>query len=527
MNNLSTRIELKRLYRTQLSEKYFKNNLPDIHNDIINIYHEYNISWREMLYLYINDIKSPPLCPICGHVARFNSVFKGYHTYCSTQCAGKSMDRLNKIHDTIEQKYGVRHALQSSLCKKKYVDTSLKKYGVVNISNTTEYKQKMKQTMIRLYGGLGNSSDYIRKKCIESRRSNRITKQLIKDQIGYTDDGNWVMRCTTPIPNNEICENCNKQYIIKSNNYYDRLRLNHPLCTKHYPVIQNKNKNTLIELFIKSILDEYNIEYQSNIRNIINPKEIDIYIPSKQIAIECNGVYWHSSKPTTYHIHKYIECQKQNIQLLTIWEDWVKTKPEIVKSIILSKLGIYKDRLGARQCVVKEISAKLCKDFLNENHIQGHSPSSIKIGLYYDNKLVSVMTFGKTRVGIGKREDCWELIRFCNLLNTQVIGGASKLIKYFIKQYNPDKIISYSSNDISKGNLYSNLGFKKRNNHPKPSYWYIHKLSFIRYHRSNFCKSKLISMGYDISNKTESDIMQELPYWKIYDSGTTCWVLNL
>jgi hypothetical protein len=350
----------------------------------------------------------------------------------------------------MEKKYGVRHALQSIECKEKYKKTSIERYGVDNKSKLDESRLKFKQTMLDKYGGIGNASEYICDKVVKTRRLNRLDNSIIENQIGYTDNGLWIIKCDNYI-NCPIHEKCDKMFNIPSGTYLDRVRIKHPLCTKLYPIDPTKIKNTSIELFIKDILNEYNIEYRANVRDIISPKELDIYIPSKNIAIECNGCYWHSLKEPSYHINKYKECQKHNIRLLTLWEDWFKTKPEILESIIKSKLGIVENKIGARKCIVKEVGVNECKNFLNENHIQGYSPSATKLGLYYNDELVSVMTFSKSRVGVGKKEDGYELVRFCNKLNTRVVGGASKLLKYFIQIYNPSKIISYSSNDISDG----------------------------------------------------------------------------
>ena len=210
---------------------------------------------------------------------------------------------------------------------------------------------------------------------------------------------------------------------------------------------------------------------------------------------------------------------------MTIWEDWIRTKPDIVKSLIESKLGLTSNKIYARKCKILEVPSKDCTEFLNNNHIQGSSPSSVKLGLYYENELVSIMIFSKSRVGIGKKEDGWELVRFCNKIDTNVVGGASKLLSYFIRYYNPSKIISYSSNDISNGNLYQVLGFQKEG--ISNAYWYISQQTFERFHRFNFRKTKLKGMGFDTENKTESQIMSELPYWKIYDSGTIRWVKTI
>jgi hypothetical protein len=131
--------------------------------------------------------------------------------------------------------------------------------------------------------------------------------------------------------------------------------------------------------------------------------------------------------------------------------------------------------------------------------------------------------------GSNKREENeWELIRFCNLLNYRIIGGASKLLNHFVHNYcsGPCKIISFSSNDISDGNLYNVIGFNRKG--LSQSYWYVHRETYKRYHRSSFTKRKLREKGFDTTNQTEKEIMsQKLPYYCIYDSGTTKWELTI
>ena len=129
------------------------------------------------------------------------------------------------------------------------------------------------------------------------------------------------------------------------------------------------------------------------------------------------------------------------------------------------------------------------------------------------------MVFGKKRKSVNgtSSDDVYELYRYCNKMGVQVVGGASKLFKYFINNYNPTSIISFASNDISNGSLYDILGFDKISENE--SYWYIDK-NYNRYHRYRFRKSELVKMGYDKS-KTETEIMREIGYWRIYDSGQT------
>ena len=260
--------------------------------------------------------------------------------------------------------------------------------------------------------------------------------------------------------------------------------------------------------------------------SIIKPNQIDIFIPSHNIAIEYNGLYWHNETKVNndYHLNKTLECNKKDIQLIHIFEDEWLYKENIVKSRLINILGLTSKKIFARKTIIKEISFKDSKKFMDNNHLQGSTNSSIKLGLYYDDELVSVMLFNKPRLGIGVDYDGYELTRFCNKLNTNVIGGADKLLKYFIKTYQPKQIISYADRRWSHGELYQKLGFEETHIN-KPNYWYI--IGKIRKHRFGFRKHFLKEQGFDIQNKTEHEIMLERKIYRIYDCGTITYKLKL
>jgi hypothetical protein len=246
--------------------------------------------------------------------------------------------------------------------------------------------------------------------------------------------------------------------------------------------------------------------------------EIDVYIPDLKIGFEFNGLYWHSDeyKKESYHYDKWIAANWENIQLINIWEDDWDNKQKIVKSIILNKLNKTSNKIFARKTEIKKVNYKEVKIFLENNHIQGWSQSSLNFGLYYNKELVSLMTFGKKRKILNSisKEDQYELIRFCNKLNTSVIGGASKLFKHFIKNYSPKEIVSYANLDISDGALYETLDFINKG-HTGVNYWWVKDR---RYHRSNFMKHKLVKEGED-PRKTADQIMRDRGYKKIYGTG--------
>jgi len=253
--------------------------------------------------------------------------------------------------------------------------------------------------------------------------------------------------------------------------------------------------------------------------SIIKPNQLDIYIPSHNLAIEYNGLYWHNELKlnNNYHLNKTELCEKQGIQLIHIFEDEWLNKQDIVKSRLKNILGLTENKIYGRKCIIKEVTTKECRIFMDNNHLQGYTNSSVKLGLYYNSELVSCMLFNKPRLGIGNKYDGYELTRFVSKLNTTVIGGADKLLNHFIKTYNPKQIISYADRRWSQGDLYQKLGFIETHKN-KPNYWYI--IGKYRKHRFNFRKTKLGKDGFDIINKTEHQIMLDREIYRIYDCGT-------
>ena len=266
---------------------------------------------------------------------------------------------------------------------------------------------------------------------------------------------------------------------------------------------------------------------EPNNKTVLSGKELDIYIPSHKLAIEFNGLYWHSEEylDNKYHLDKTIECEKLGIQLIHIFEDEWLYKKDIVKSRLKNLLGFNDIKIYGRKCLIKEVDSNETKDFLNKNHVQGNVNSPIKLGLYYENELVSLMTFGGLRKVLGNKDkdDSYELVRFCNKLNTTVIGGADKLLKYFIKTYKPKEIISYADRRWSQGNLYKKLGFTFVHN-SKPNYFYI--INKTRKHRFSYRKDILIKEGFD-TNKSEREIMNERKIHRIYDCGNKKYQLSI
>jgi hypothetical protein len=261
--------------------------------------------------------------------------------------------------------------------------------------------------------------------------------------------------------------------------------------------------------------------FKQNDTKLLSGREVDILNDNIKLGIEYNGLTFHSDKyrDRKYHISKLKEVERNGYRLIYIWEDWWLRKNEIIKSMLTVLLKRVDTKIYARKCEVKEIDDITAKTFLNKTHIQGGCVSKVRLGLFHDNELVSVMTFGKLRrvVGHTSKDNHWELLRFSSELNTIVCGGASKLLNYFTMNYNPVYILSYANRDWSVGNLYNTLGFNFVK-HTEPGYFYAKGKR--RFNRFQFTKHKLISMGYD-ANKSESEIMDMNGYMKIWDTGNS------
>lgn len=502
-------------------EVSIKIHYPEFYDYLKERYKGKQLTFAEMIYLFYHNMDNPPVCRICGGKTKFIGYTKGYREFCSYKCMNSCKDIQERKKATSLKNFGTTNPMQSEEVRKRLADTNIQRYGVENAFQSKELMKRSKQTCLEKYGTeYANQSEVVKDKIKTSKQKWVMDKykDIISIEPGDGVDI-YTIKCQDP-----TCNKCTEKcFKIGSNTLYDRTRLHADICTTRYPVGAHI-KNTSLEKFIQDLLDEHNIKYETSNRKILTGKELDIYIPSSKIAIECNGVYWHSMYDSKYHYDKWKMCKDKGIQLLSIWEDWITNKPEIVKSVILSKLGIYKETIGASKCKVGKVNPGDARKFLNENHIQGFCNSTYKYGLYYKDELVAIMLFSKENNASAKNQTGWSLQRFCNKLNTHVVGGAERLLTHFCQDHPTGDIISFASHDISNGHLYEKLGFEYVNE-MQACYWYVHNQTHQRFHRSSFMKKDLVRKGYDPS-LTEEQIMMQTDYLRIYDSGQSKYILK-
>ena len=226
------------------------------------------------------------------------------------------------------------------------------------------------------------------------------------------------------------------------------------------------NDKSRYENEIKEFLDSLGVYYIQRTRKIISPQELDFYIPSKNLAIEFNGTYWHSTlniKDKYYHLNKSKICEEKGIRLIHIWEyEWNNPiqKEKIIQLLKIS-LGLVDNKIYARNCSVKIISNKEAKELNDRIHLQGHRNAQVTYGLFYKGTLVQLMSFSKSRYNRNlKGSNSWEIIRGCPGSNNIVVGGVSKLFTHFVRDYNPDAVFSYCDFNKFDGGSYEALGMK-------------------------------------------------------------------
>lgn len=268
---------------------------------------------------------------------------------------------------------------------------------------------------------------------------------------------------------------------------------------------------------VANFIGELNVEFEKI--KLENGQELDIYIPDKKIAFEFDGLYWHCElkKDKYYHSKKTYYCKEQGIRLIHIFEDEWLYKRDIVKSNIRHLLHKNINRIYSRKCIIKVLDKDDTKCFLDKNSIKEISVPSINYGLIYDGEIVSIMSFKNIR------NKTYELMVFCNLLNTTITGGFAKLLKSFISDFNPSCIVSYVDKRWDNGELFDDNGFKHICD-KNPDYSYI--IGHKRETKTKYRKKNLINQGFD-ANKTENEIMLERGIPRIYDCGTMVFEMRL
>lgn len=461
---------------------------------------------------------------------------------------GQNPKVKDKIKQTVRDRYGVDYTSQIPAVKAKVADTMLKRYGGTSALNSPILREKIKETNRKKYGYDNPTKSPI----VQAK----ISDTMMKRYGATRHNASWEYRQSIMTDPTKIDEwksflSNPEQYISEhfdhKPNYRelsDILGVNDSSIQVH---LARQGKSELVKYTLSyyeddlvSILHQINSNMQivRHNRNLIAPYEIDVYLPEYNLGIEMNPTGTHNSsfgshdndpKAPSYHRMKTELCEKQGVFLFHIFGyEWTH-KQEIIISMLRNLVGCNTSTIYARKCIIKPVSGKDAYEFLQKNHRQGGVHSKIRYGLYFNDELVSLMTFGKIRntMGSGNEDlsDCWELVRFCNKLNTSVVGGASRLFKHFIAHHNPIRVRSFSDRAHTKGNLYQTLGFIPIHTNDESYVWVdlsdnraYSRVTAQKHNLKKFLKDDMIDLG-----QTEREIMEAHGYARVFDSGTITW----
>ncbi|MGZ8924270.1 MAG: DUF7487 domain-containing protein [Nitrososphaeraceae archaeon] len=493
------------------------------------------VPFQQRVWHIENNKFEPLLCPICTKkILNWSRHTNTYKKVCSLQCATKDENSKQKRKQTCLEKYGVENPSRANESKERQQKTHIEKYGC-HPRQTKEVQDKYKQTNVKRYGveyPIRNTDiqNKIKQTCLERYGTNNpLENIIIQDKIKATvlekygvpnfkqahinqiildrlNDPNWLYQ--EHVENKRTLWNISKELGIRDGTV-GRYLHDHGYETKIHSGSQAERE-------LQQFLTEYDIKFESNVRNIIKPLELDIYIPENKLAIEYCGLYWHSSKFKSgmmYHREKLQACNKLGIRLITIFEDEWLYKQELVKQKILSILDRDpREKVFARKCKIVTVHKQVKTEFFNKYHIQEDGPGSINIGLEHNNELVACMTF------IKQPNKVMNLNRYAT--SKQVVGGFSKLLSHFKKNYEWNEILSFADLRWSEGNMYNKNEFKLHKTLP-PDYEYVDLTNMTRIHKFNFRHINLRNILGDMYDPNLSETQNTLRagWYKIYNCG--------
>ena len=447
----------------------------------------HKISLEEYYETYVLKGKRPK-CPVCGEDTRFDRVSKSFKKFC-TKHANEARREWSKKNQTLD--YGWKKGLT-----KETHSGIASQAEKISGKNNPWYKGLPKHVI--------EAASESRKKELPLSTEEFIEKSLLIHKGLYSyEDVNYK---NTLEPVRIMCS----EHGVFEQKPRDHIQgCGCPKCIRSV----SKQEREIYD-FIKSVTTDV----ESSNRKVVEPKELDIYVPDKSFALEFNGLYWHSEEFVSrkYHLEKTSACLKEGVSLIQIFSDEWREKPEIVKSMIRHRLKATKNRIYARKCSIQKVKTEEVKRFFYDTHLAGYVPSRKVFGLFYEGEMVSAISLRKPwqkRYG-----NILEIARFSTKLDTVVVGGFQKLLKHskeWTKKEGFEGILTYADRRFGEGAVYERAGFEPLGQ-TAVDYWYTN--GFQRFNRFKY-KAK--------DGKTEKEIARENKVARIFGCGSNVYLLYL
>lgn len=498
-----------------------------------------SVSVSEDVYRFMTGAQGN-IC-VCGARTPFISQEHGFRKFCTTKCMHKDPEIKRRRSESIKQtclaKYGVTNALGDPTIRAKVQSTILERYGVTNYAKTEMHRTSVRHASMEKYGvSHPLAAEEVKSKSAKTMMARHggkytMTSPSLKAKMEKTMVARYGASTAW------------KSSLLYKLHDWQRSRFLGSFTQHGFTLLNETNEKTILakhkcgteaehewfrrprcemckhsskpEQELYEFLAQH-VDVKRNDRKIIKPRELDLVIPSKKIAIEMNGAYWHHDKSGKVPLFEKSNMTKiADYQLIHIWDyEWYYQRAA-VENMLLSKLGIFQRRVSGRKCTVQSITKEQAVTFLDRLHLQGSCKSSVQLGLFYGDELLGVGTFGRSRFSkLGE----YELLRMCFESGVQVHGGVGKLTKAASKQLSAN-IITYADARFSVGAGYIAAGYTPAGC-TKPGYvWFTPKTGTInRYLTQKSRIAKLLGEEVDLSC-TENELMRAAGFYKLIDCG--------
>jgi hypothetical protein len=438
-----------------------------------------------------------------------------------------------KAKQTKEELYGTSNYRNDAQIK----ETNLKRYGAENPFGSTKIIQKISGKLETNYGGRGFASEVLSKNIQQTVESVFGVSNAMKNPNVAKKSSSLKRKAYYgPTLFQTLTENLHEQYekYVQQNQLsitklattlgIDRNTLSRAFKKDGFQILdRNYNCSTSTgERYLADLIRtiDPNVEIVLNTRSIIEPKELDLWLPKYQVGIEYHGSYWHQEERVgDLHREKAILAKEKNIRLIQIFDYELIEKTDKILSLLRSVMGLNSKKLYARDCNLVELDVHEARKFCDTYHLQAYAPAKINYGLVHKTEgLVQLMSFGRPR--FTKRTE-WEIIRLCTQFDTIVVGGTKKLWSKFIRDQNPVSVVTYADARFFTGNAYTNLGFTYEA-HSGSGYLWTNGVSRLSRHQTR--KRNLISEDTKSINNSEQQIMSGKGFYKLLDAGTYSYI---
>ena len=479
-------------------------------------YCEPGLTAAEQLFALLNPTCTRMCCQCGSKLTRFYGPSRGWGNYCSRACSTSADQRKQRFIETSMQKYGVPSPKQTARVNEKMAATNQARYGHVCNLHSSSRRHEIRQKIAAQL-----------EVALEKIKATNRARYGVEWQ---TQRAAFISTCQSvhwdaARDRDEVRISAAKEQgfeLLEKNQ--DRLHKWKHSCGWLFesPVVGLRcpgcsTRGSAVEQEIADFIAESTtFEIERHARIFGDRREVDIFIPALQLAIEVNGCWWHREEVDRGRmLQKTVDAKSRGIQLLHVWDvEWYQQQHH-VQAAILSKLG-QNSKIAARDTIVQAVSPADADAFCQEHHRQASARSRVRLGLYHNGALISLLTVGAPRFD---RSVEWEIIRFVSAPGISVVGGFERLLKAFERGWNPSSIGTYADLAWGTGAIYRAAGFQFEKNTSPGYFWVNSKYQRLSRHRTQLRRLPQLLGAEFNSQLSEAENMTAAGWWRCRDLG--------